>query len=218
MLNLKLYLMTFCAATAFGCALQSNNGSVEASGKETKSAAIEKVGENTDSKKSASAKTAIVNGVPFRGVLSGKTIEMNLKRDGNALSGTYLYSKIRKNLTLRGTIDAENKFDLQEFDEANRQTGVFKGEWKTDPNEAGITLVGTWHKPNAPTKENGLFFTLSEQMINFSNDEKIVTRIINNDLKAKRLELTAEYPEITNASSSGIKGFNQTAKNLAQKD
>jgi hypothetical protein len=134
---------------------------------------------------------------------------MTLSREGNKLSGSYFYAKSgsANKLSLRGEIDAQGNFTLQEFDSSGKQTGQFKGTWKDDPNQSGVSLEGEWRKPGA--KENQ-WFSASEQMASLTNGAQIVNRQINESVKAKRLDLSAEYPELTGITNAA--GFNQIVK------
>lgn len=96
---------------------------------------------------------------------------------------------------------------MREFDSTGKQTGEFKGTWKDDPNQSGASLEGEWKKPGA--KENQ-WFSASEQMVSFTNNTQIINRQINESVKAKRLDLAAEYPELTGGANAS--GFNQLVK------
>ena len=80
----------------------------------------------------------------FAGSIDGKyEIRMNLRRSGRELSGSYSYNKVGKNIDLKGTIDEQNNFVIDEFDEKGNSTGVFRGRFVSDNK-----LEGTWSKPN----------------------------------------------------------------------
>ena len=66
----------------------------------------------------------------FRGTIAGNlSIEMILLRDGERVTGTYMYPKIGKDIALTGTIAKDGNVTLTESDETGKQTGVFKGKW-----------------------------------------------------------------------------------------
>src|SRR5204863_3775861 len=68
----------------------------------------------------------------FRGTIAGNLrIEMTLLRDGERLTGTYFYPKVGKNIALSGTIDKDGNVSISESDDSGKQTGVFKGKWKS---------------------------------------------------------------------------------------
>jgi hypothetical protein len=145
----------------------------------------------------------------FKGAVSQAKFEMFLRRDGERLSGRYFYLKSgsANSLNLTGTINADGKFALRETDAAGKQTGEFSGVWKDDENESGATLEGEWKKPTAKESQ---FFTASEQMIFFSGAKKITNNQISESIKAKRLELSAEYPQLSGAANAA--SFNQLVK------
>lgn len=154
-------------------------------------------------------------GTRFKGSVGGARFEMTLRREGNSLNGTYFYAKSGSahKLSLRGEIDASGNFTLKEFDSSGRQTGEFKGTWKDNPNESGISLEGEWKKPGA---KEGQGFSASEQMVSFTNGTQITDGHINESVKAKRLELSAEYPELTGGANGS--GFNQLVKSRVTKE
>lgn len=79
----------------------------------------------------------------FSGTINGKyKIEMTLTRQGSELQGQYFYEKYRQQITLRGTIDGQSNFTLNEYDQRNNLTGTFKGRF--EPNGKPAQLSGTW--------------------------------------------------------------------------
>jgi hypothetical protein len=154
-------------------------------------------------------------GTRFKGSVAQARFEMTLRREGENLNGSYFYAKSggANTLSLRGKIDANGNFTLQEFDSSGKQTGEFKGAWKDGPNQSGASLEGEWKKPNA---KEGQSFSAYEQMVAFTNDTQITTRQINESVKAKRLDLTAEYPELTGGANAS--GFNQIVKSRVTKE
>src|SRR5579885_652539 len=149
-------------------------------------------------------------GTHFKGNISEARFEMVLWREGGELRGSYYYDKSgsANRLTLRGKIEADGSFTMQEFDSAGRQTGEFKGKWTDDPNEAGASLDGEWRKPGGSGE--GQSFFAYEQMVSFTGGPQIVDRQLKESVKPKRLDLTAEYPELT--SGANVAGFNQLVK------
>lgn len=151
----------------------------------------------------------------FKGTIATASFEMTLQRDGERLSGSYFYVKSGSAypLNLDGKIDASGKFSMQETDASGKKTGEFSGEWKEDENEAGVTLEGEWKKPTAKETQ---FFAASEQMIFFSGAMKITDSRINESVKAKRLDLSAEYPQLN--GTANVAGFNQLVKTRITKE
>lgn len=151
----------------------------------------------------------------FKGSIAQYKFEMTLRRQGEDLQGSYFYTKSgsANSLNLRGKIDKDGKFTLQEFDSSGKQTGEFKGTWKEEPNESGVALEGEWRKPNA---KEGQSFYASEQMLFITGDTKINNGQINESVKAKRLDLSAEYPELVGGAN--VAGFNQIVKARVAKE
>ena len=57
---------------------------------------------------------------------------MKLVRTGDQLAGSYFYQKIGTRINLRGNVDKDGNLTLEEFDQAGKQTGLFKGIWTVD--------------------------------------------------------------------------------------
>jgi hypothetical protein len=78
----------------------------------------------------------------FEGALDDKIkIRMNLIRQGRDLSGSYLYEKYGKNITLKGVINESGYFEITEYDEKNVENGTFYGAFTSD-----AAMVGFWTK------------------------------------------------------------------------
>ena len=148
-------------------------------------------------------------GTLFSGSVANARIEMEIKRDGDSLKGSYYYrrSGSSNRLTLNGKIAADGSFTMQETDAAGKQTGEFKGKWTNGPNDSGALLEGNWLKPGQTG--DGLNFYAVEQMV-FFKATQITTREFKESIKLKKAELSAEYPELSGNANAA--GFNQTAK------
>src|SRR5438552_18163963 len=70
----------------------------------------------------------------FRGTIANLSIEMQLLRDGDRVSGTYFYPRVGKNIALAGNVDKDNNVTLTEADVTGKQTGGFKLHWQPSPN------------------------------------------------------------------------------------
>ncbi len=145
----------------------------------------------------------------FRGFLNGKRIQMTLTRDGGKLSGTYFYTKYGSNLMLDGTIDKNNKYKLTESGQKGLKTGEFSGTWKEDANDNGVSLEGDWKKPKFA---DSIGFIANEQMIDFKNSAKLITKSFSETNKPKRFDMSAEYPEISGIDAEKATKFNQLVK------
>jgi hypothetical protein len=80
----------------------------------------------------------------FEGAINNEyQIQMSLQRSGQELSGSYFYTKHKTDIQIKGTIDGQDNFTINEFDGKGNQTGVFKGRLIS-----GSEMEGTWSKPN----------------------------------------------------------------------
>jgi hypothetical protein len=80
----------------------------------------------------------------FEGAINNQyQIQMHLVRSGENLSGSYFYTKYKVDIPIKGTIDGQDNFTINEFDSKGNQTGVFKGRLVSS-NE----MEGNWSKPN----------------------------------------------------------------------
>jgi Protein of unknown function (DUF3298) len=150
----------------------------------------------------------------FSGGIGEARLEMDLRREGESLSGSYYYHKSGRahRLTLKGAIAADGSFKMQEMDAAGKQTGEFTGKWKQDPDDSGASLEGTWLKPGQTGEGAG--FWAFEQMIYFAKTQ-ITTREYKQSIKLKKATLAAEYPELS--ANANAAGFNQLAKARAMR-
>ncbi len=68
-------------------------------------------------------------------------VQMNLRIQGNDVSGTYFYEKYKTDIPVKGTADAQGNVTFNEFDKGNI-VGIFKG------TIAGQEMQGQWSKPD----------------------------------------------------------------------
>src|SRR5438046_6768719 len=136
----------------------------------------------------------------FRGTIAGANnlkIEMTLVRDGERVSGSYFYPKVSKNIELNGTIDKDGNVDLREKDDSGKETGIFKGKWKTavEPYELGMAnIAGKWSRPDGAKETT---FELSQQPIDFSAAAaRFVPKVIKETNKQSHYRIEAVYPQI----------------------
>jgi hypothetical protein len=155
-------------------------------------------------------------GTRFKGQIANSKFEMSLWREGQNLRGNYYYMKIgsANSLDLKGKIDENGEFTMQEFDQSGKQTGEFTGAWKDDPNQSGVELEGQWKKSAA---KEGSSFWASEQIAAFTNGAKIATISTSETFKAKRLDVSTEYLELTGAGANAA-AFNNLVKTLVTKE
>jgi Protein of unknown function (DUF3298)/Deacetylase PdaC len=153
----------------------------------------------------------------FRGTIAGNlSIEMVLLKDGDRVSGTYMYPKIGKDITLTGSIDKDGNILLMESDETGKQTGTFRGKWRPafdSPDSNVKEIEGKWSKPDG-SKETD--FTVSQQPLEFTAAVKVVPKVIKEANKEKRYTIEVEYPQIE--GDARFEGFNREARSLISKD
>jgi hypothetical protein len=148
----------------------------------------------------------------FRGWIANLSIEMTLVRDADKVTGTYFYPRVGKNIDLKGSIDSGGKLELRETDESGKDTGVFKGQWKS--NETGLAAIeGKWSRPDG-SKETD--FELTQQPIEFTAAVRVVPKVIRENNKEGKYSVTVEYPQIE--GDSRFDGFNQQARSMITKD
>jgi len=148
----------------------------------------------------------------FRGWIANLSIEMALVREPERLTGTYFYPRVGKNIDLKGTIDSRGKLELRETDETGKDTGVFKGQWKS--NEIGFAAIeGKWSRPDG-SKETD--FELTQQPIEFAAAVRVVPKVIRENNKEGKYTVNVEYPQIE--GDSRFDAFNQQARSMINKD
>ena len=156
----------------------------------------------------------------FRGTIAAGAnnlkIEMTLVRDGERVSGSYFYPKVGKNIELNGTVDKDANVDLREKDDSGKETGIFKGKWKTavEPYELGMAnIAGKWSRPDG-TKETT--FELTQQPIDFSAAARFVPKVIKEANKQSRYRIEVVYPQIE--GDARFDKFNKEARAMVTKN
>ena len=100
---------------------------------------------------------------------------------------------------------------LQEYDNTGKQTGLFKGIWRTD-NEDGLdSIAGNWSNPNGEKKTA---FSLHEEPIQLSGGAEIDARTIKENNKKSNYQIDAEYPQVSGTVDPAFAKFNQQARAL----
>jgi hypothetical protein len=152
----------------------------------------------------------------FRGTIANLSIEMQLLRDGEKLTGTYFYPRIGKNISLTGTVDKDNNVLLNEADESGKQTGIFKGKWQTaadSPDPSIYEIEGKWSKPDGSKQTE---FTVTQQPYQFTGSVQVTAKVIKDANKQKLYSVNAEYPQLD--GDSHFDGFNKETRALITKD
>ncbi len=147
----------------------------------------------------------------FKGSIgSALDLQMKLVREGERLTGSYFYQKVGTKIDLNGTIDKDGNILLAEFDPSGKQTGEFKGFWKSE--ESGlVSIAGNWKAPNT-AKQTA--FSLHEEPIEFSSGVEILARRIADSNKKLKYEIEAQYPQLTGSGSPNYEKFNQMVRGL----
>jgi hypothetical protein len=150
----------------------------------------------------------------FKGSIgSSLDLQMKLVRTGDQLAGSYFYQKIGTRINLRGNVDKDGNLTLQEFDQAGKQTGQFKGVWSIDGSDGLVTLAGNWSKPPGEKGSDKMTaFSVHEEPISFTGEVEIVAKQIKESNKKLMYEIAAQYPQITGGNNPNVEKFNQAAR------
>jgi hypothetical protein len=150
----------------------------------------------------------------FKGSIgSSLDLQMKLVRTGDQLAGSYFYQKIGTRINLRGNVDKDGNLTLEEFDQAGKQTGLFKGIWTVDASDGLISLAGNWSKPPGEKgSEKKTAFSVHEEPIAFTGDVEIVSKQIKESNKKLMYEIAAQYPQLTGGANPNFEKFNQAAR------
>jgi serine/threonine protein kinase/formylglycine-generating enzyme required for sulfatase activity len=171
----------------------------------------------------------------FAGLVGDKfKIEMKLQRNGVDLSGSYFFQPVRdillygnytraherwadKNnalaridVPIRGTVDNQQNFIVEEFDDKGSKTGIFTGHFVSDGG-----LEGTWSKPSGKSQTQ---FSLKDEGDNASGGNyTIVSKVIRR--KAGKTKVDVSYPQLEGLSDENAqKDFNERVRALVTKN
>ena len=155
----------------------------------------------------------------FKGSIgSSLDLQMKLVRTGDQLNGSYFYQRIGTRINLRGKIEPDGQFVLDEFDQSGKQTGVFKGLWAVDAQDGLIRLMGNWSKP--PNEKGGdklTAFSVREEPVALTGDVELVAKPIKESDKKLMYEIAAQYPQLSGGNNPNFEKFNQTVRSLVTK-
>ena len=149
----------------------------------------------------------------FKGSIGNSLdLQMKLVSSGEQLTGTYYYQKIGTKIDLRGNLDKDGNVTLEEFDTSGKQTGLFKGLWKSDAD--GLTTVaGNWSKPPGDKgADKKTAFSLHEEPITLSGNAELVSKQIKDSNKKLVYEIAAQFPQLTGGDNPNFEKFNQTVR------
>jgi hypothetical protein len=156
----------------------------------------------------------------FKGSI-GSTLDLQMKliRSGDQLSGSYFYQRIGSRINLRGKIEPDGHFVLDEFDQAGKQTGIFKGLWTVDAQDGLIRLAGNWSKPpNEKGSDKMTAFSVHEEPIALSGDVELTSKQIKESNKKLMYEIAAQYPQFSGGSNPNFEKFNQLVRGIVTKE
>jgi len=137
-------------------------------------------------------------------------LQMKLVRESEKLSGSYFYQKVGTRIQLSGTIDKDGNVTLEEYDNNGKQSGIFKGTWKTDADGL-VEIDGSWNKPNSDKKTP---FSLHQAPIEFSGGTEIIPKHIKESNKKLKYDVDVQYPQLTGSTDPNFEKFNQAARAL----
>ena len=154
----------------------------------------------------------------FKGSIgSSFDLQMKLVRADPQLTGSYFYQRVGTRINLRGTIDPDGKFVLDEFDPAGKQTGSFKGMWTVDPQDGAVQLAGFWYKPGQKDSDKSTAFSVHEEPITLSGDAEIIAKAIKEKNKELNYEIDVSYPQVTGGNNPNFEKFNQLVRAIVTK-
>jgi serine/threonine protein kinase len=171
----------------------------------------------------------------FRGSVGNNFIvEMRLKRNGTELSGSYFFkhdgdvmqhgnpsddrmpvwgkkdiSQAMLDSSIKGKVDEQENFWLDEFDSSGKKAGSFKGRFLST-----TAVEGDWTDPNGKNARPFAFKETSEQTsAGFTLSSKKIKR------KNTQVEIEANYPQIEGLQDTSIQdNFNNKVKALVTKN
>jgi serine/threonine protein kinase len=171
----------------------------------------------------------------FAGLAGGKfKIEMKLQRVGGELSGTYFYQPssdvvlhgnytteaerwadknnalARIDVPIRGTVDGQQDFIIEEFDGKGLKTGIFRGRFLSDTE-----MEGMWSKPNGKSETQ---FSLRDEGDKASGGNyTVVSKTIRRNNGKFKIEVN--YPQLEGLSDAKVQEhFNERVRTLVTKD
>ena len=151
----------------------------------------------------------------FKGSIgSSLDLQMKLVRADPQLTGSYFYQRIGTRINLKGTIDPDGKFVLEEFDPAGKQTGIFKGVWTVNAQDTLIHLSGLWSKANQKDSDKSAAFSVYEEPISLSGDVELIAKQIKESNKKLMYEIEAQYPQFSGGNNPNFEKFNQLVRGV----
>ena len=161
-------------------------------------------------------------------------IEMRLQRNGGDLSGSYFFQPAhdvvlhgnyageparwadknnalaRIDVPIRGTVDSQQNFIVEEFNDKGSKTGIFKGQFGPDGG-----MEGTWSKPTGKSQTQ---FSLKDEADKASGGNyRVVSKLIKRNTGKMKLEIS--YPQLEGLTDENVqRTFNERVRALVTKD
>jgi hypothetical protein len=148
---------------------------------------------------------------------SDLNVQMELARQGNKLSGSYVYirpgadNEAEKTLMLAGKIEQDGKVTLSETADTGagveQRTGEFKGVIDSVSSKGApqLRFLGVWS--NLKTKKTAPF-ALQERRFDFG-DYKLIKKPVREKNRKLRLEIDASLPQLSAGDPVQAGKFNQ---------
>jgi hypothetical protein len=144
------------------------------------------------------------------------SVQMELTRKGNQLTGNYHYDKpgaanvALKTISLTGKVDKDGKTTLVETtstEQGEEKTGEFKGALDAVMNNGELSLrfLGVW--TNLKSKKS-VPFSLLERRFELGG-YKLTERKLQEKNKKLRMGIDAVVPQLTGADAAGAEKFNK---------
>ncbi|MBX7169972.1 MAG: DUF3298 and DUF4163 domain-containing protein [Pyrinomonadaceae bacterium] len=133
--------------------------------------------------------------------------QMRLQRNGNQLAGKYRYANSKTDILLKGTIQDDNNFLLNESADG-KNTGKFEGKLEPDSDEL-FKMSGTWTKAGS---EDFVGFSAEEIQIEMTGDVYVQDVTIKD--KSKGFDISINYPQFSGKDFSAL---NLSLKNIGTK-
>jgi len=130
----------------------------------------------------------------YRGSIGNSHIEMSLQTDGDKVSGSYSYDRIRQDIRLDGRINKQGGLELAEYDTKGKQTGALVCK---RPLGDPVDSECNWTRANGTGQR---FVLLSEQHLAFTNGLQIVPRVLTN----RGTGVDVSCPQITGATGPAV--------------
>lgn len=141
----------------------------------------------------------------YRGTIGQQAVVVKLQRDGDKLTGSYVYERVGQAIKLTGRVDAAGGVTLQEFDAAGRQTGKFTGKFGSGESADDFALSGTWTRPDGSRES---YFNLSEQYLAFKQAN---LQVVSKTITDRRFNIHATYPQLAGNTTPAALAFNRAA-------